>query len=207
MASGYACIIVNFIGPMMRTVIYCAVLLSALAACSKQQPVAQPAPPAAPPVEAPVAAPVVEAPVPAALVLSPERYGPVKFGAYLRELEEELGAKSEELGARDPACHMVRFASLPGVRFMVENGVVTRADVGRGVANSLGIEVGQTLAEATRRHPALVVGPHKYQPKGHYLTMNGADGRTAIVMEEDGKAITKIRAGLLPSVSYVETCL
>ena len=140
-------------------------------------------------------------------VLSADRYGPVKFGASLADVESTVGSKARELGTKDPACHSVRFASLPGVRFMVENDIVTRADAGPGIANELGLAPGDTLATATARHPALHVGPHKYEPGGHYLTMKSPDGRSAIVMEEDGKAITKIRAGLLPSVSYVEGCL
>jgi hypothetical protein len=31
--------------------------------------------------------------------------------------------------------------------------------------------------------------------------------KAAIVIEEDGKAVTKIRAGLEPAVDYVEVCL
>lgn len=140
-------------------------------------------------------------------VLSAESYGPVKFGTRLAEVENTVGSKALALGTKDPACHSVRFASLPGIRFMVENDIVTRADAEPGVANALRLTPGDTLAVATERHPALRVGPHKYEPAGHYLTMTSPDGRSAIVMEEDGKAITKIRAGLLPSVSYVEGCL
>jgi hypothetical protein len=140
-------------------------------------------------------------------VLSASSYGPVKFGATLAAIEKTLGSKAEAPGKQDPACQSVRFPSLPGIRFMVEDGVVTRADVEPGIANTLGLAVGDTLAQARERHAATNVGPHKYEPAGHYLTMKSPDGRAAIVMEEDGKTITKIRAGLLPSVSYVEGCL
>lgn len=168
---------------MMRPFVCLCLALPLLAACTTQP---------------------VEASVP---VLAADRYGPVKFGARLADVESKVGSKALELGTKDPACHSVHFASLPGVRFMVENEIVTRADAGPGVANALGLTPGDTLATAKDRHPALHIGPHKYEPAGHYLTMKSPDGRSAIVMEEDGKAITKIRAGVLPSVNYVEGCL
>ena len=164
--------------------------LALLAACSRPAP-----PPAATP------------PKPAAPVLSFDGFGPARFGARLADIEQQLGAKAEQLGENDPACSSVRFKSLPGARLMVENGVVTRADADAGTANGLGLKVGDTLAKAKEAHPELDIGPHKYLPAGHYLTAKSPDGRAAIVMEEDGKAITKIRAGLQPAVSYVEVCL
>lgn len=121
--------------------------------------------------------------------------------------ERLLGAKAEQLGESDPACSSVRFKALPGARLMVEQGVITRADADTGTPNSLGLAVGDTLAQARAKYPALAVGPHKYLPAGHYLTLQRADGAAAILMEEDGKAITKIRAGRQPAVAYVEVCL
>lgn len=194
----------------MRTTILWLLVLPVIAACSKQAPEAPPPAPAteAAPADPPSVPDVPLAPpAPVAPVLSADSYGPVRFGTTLAQAERDLGTKSIELGEKDPACHSVRFPSLPGVRFMVENGIVTRADADRGVANTLGLKVGDTLAEATSRHASLEVGPHKYVTAGHYLTMRSPDRAAAIVMEEDGKAITKIRAGLMPSVSYVETCL
>ena len=139
-------------------------------------------------------------------VLSLEGYGPVKFGAKLADVAQKLGAGAEPSGASAPACSSVRFTALPGVRLMVENGIVTRADADPGTANSLALKVGDTLAQAKARYPQLEVGPHKYVPAGHYLTVKSPDGRAAIVMEEDGKAITRIRAGLQPAVAYLEGC-
>lgn len=176
----------------------------ACAACSRQEPADAPAPAPAP---APVvaAAPTVSAEA-AAPILSAEGYGKLRFGAKLADVEQALGAKAESQGVRHPACSMVRFAAAPGLRFMVENGVVTRADADAGIPNSLGVAVGDTLAQVKARAPALAVAPHEYVPDGHYLTISTGDGRAAIVMEEDGKAVTRIRAGLQPAVAYVETC-
>ena len=167
------------------------ILFFALAACKDKAPID-----ASPP-----------APIKATPLLSAQGYGPVLFGAKLDATEQLLGEQGKPLGANDPACSSVRFDKLTGVRFMVENGVITRADADAGTPNELGLAVGETLEQARKKHPEIVIGPHKYVPEGHYLTARGPDAKSAIVMEEDGKRITKIRAGLEPAVSYVEGCL
>jgi hypothetical protein len=175
----------------MRISLIATVLLAALTGCSKPPASKEPAPP----------------PSPTASVLSLAGYGPIRFGAKLSEVEQQLAMKSDPLGENDPACSSVRFKRLPGARFMIENGVITRADADAGTVNSLGLAVGDSLAQAKEKVPALEIGPHKYLPAGHYLTVKSPDTKAAIIIEEDGNAITKIRAGLQPSVAYVEVCL
>ena len=106
----------------------------------------------------------------------------------------------------DPACSMVRFASLPKLRFMVEQDVVTRADAEAGVENAVGVAIGDTLAQVREKHPEAQVSTHKYDKNGHYVTFPTADGKAAIILEESGGKVTKVRAGLQPAVAYVETC-
>jgi len=106
----------------------------------------------------------------------------------------------------DPACSMVRFATLSGLRFMVESGTITRADADPGVPNVLGLAVGDTLAQLRARYPDAQVTPHKYVENGHTISVPSADGSAAIVLEEEGGKLTKIRAGRQPAVGYVETC-
>jgi hypothetical protein len=48
--------------------------------------------------------------------------------------------------------------------------------------------------------------PHKYEPQSHYLVLPSTDGMSALVFEESGGLITKVRAGVEPSVEYVEGC-
>jgi hypothetical protein len=198
--------------PKMRLPIV--LLLSSLAACSnvptqalapeKTSPSVSGAMPPGPPAGAQINAQAGRIARP---VLSAQGYGPARFGTRLSDVERVLEEKSEHLGTNDPACHSVRFNQLPGVRFMVENGIITRADAGPGTPNELGLAAGDTLAQAKNKYPGIEVGPHKYLPAGHYLTIRGADAKSAIVMEEDGKRITAIRAGLEPAVAYVEGCL
>jgi hypothetical protein len=189
----------------MRNSMMLLVLVFSVTACSKPEATAPVAPLAPVP-----AADSAGSSSPARIakpVLSRAGYGPVMFGDTLSATEQKLEEKSTPLGERDPACSTVRFAQLPGARFMVEKGVITRADADAGTPNELDVAVGDTLAQAKQKYPTIEVGPHKYLPAGHYLTARSADAKAAIVMEEDGKHITKIRAGLEPAVSYVEVCL
>lgn len=178
-------------------------VIAFLGACS-DRPAAPTAPGTAPAsgVTTPAAAPVAAAPG----ALSAEGVGGIRFGMKLAEAEQAAGGKATLPTPFDPACSMVRFASLPRLRFMVEQGVVARADAEPGVENTLGIAVGDALAQIRAAHPDAQVTAHKYDPNGHTITFPSADGRAAIIAEESGGKLTRIRAGLQPAVAYVETC-
>lgn len=175
-----------------------------VSACSRDAAV--PATPATPAAAAAGITPVTLAAPAARAVLSAEGFGPLRFGMSLNEAEQALGAKAVLPEGADPACSMVRFAPLPTLRFMVEQGRVTRADADAGVANALGVAVGDGLAALRARYPKAELTPHKYDADGQYLTFPSADGGAAIVLELSGGKVTRIRAGLQPAVGYVETC-
>jgi hypothetical protein len=184
-------------------------ILALLGACSKEAPPAAPAgnatsasAPAA--TEATPEAPRAATPAPA--TLSAAGIGSIRFGMTLEQAQQAAGGKATLPEPFDPACSMVRFATLPKLRFMVENDVVTRADAEPGVENAVGIPFGATLADIRASHPEAQITPHKYDENGHYITFPSADGRSAIILEETGGKVTKMRAGLQPAVSYVETC-
>lgn len=171
----------------------------ALAACKDKTTVTTTAP-AAPASTAP-AAPDNTAPI-----LTSKGYGPVSFGQALGDVERALGEKAQSRGDADPACTYVTFDKLPGAKFMVETGVITRAEADAGIPNELGVAVGDAVELAKAKHPAVQVGPHKYVPEGQYLTFKNVDSNNAIVMEAEASKITKIRSGVEPAVSYVEGC-
>jgi hypothetical protein len=89
---------------------------------------------------------------------------------------------------------------------MIENELVTRADAGATIANSTGFAAGNNSAELQQANPQINVMPHKYEPESHYLILASADGTSALVFEERGGLITQVRAGIEPSVEYVEGC-
>ncbi len=184
-------------------------ILALLGACSKEAPPAAPAgnatsatAPAA--TEATQEAPRAATPAPA--TLSAAGIGSIRFGMTLEQAQQAAGGKATLPEPFDPACSMVRFATLPKLRFMVENDIVTRADAEPGVENAVGIPFGATLADIRASHPEAQITPHKYDENGHYITFPSADGRSAIILEETGGKVTKMRAGLQPAVAYVETC-
>lgn len=181
---------------MRKLVLAAGVAVFLLTACEK-------APPKPPTPIAAVEQPAAQAP---AVLLSASGIGPVVFGMTLKDAERALNANSQQLGAADPNCSSVRFESIPNVRFMVEKGVITRADAEQGVPNILGLDIGATPEQVKAKFPNVQTGPHKYLHNGHYLTIPG-DGNTAFVLEDNGRSILKLRAGMQPSVSYVEGCL
>ncbi len=187
--------------------------IAILSACS-DKPAAPAAPtntvsgnetPSVPANETPAPAASTPAPAQAANVLSAEGIGTVRFGMKLAEAEQAAG-KATLPEPFDPVCSMVRFASVPKLRFMVEDGVVTRADAEAGVENSVGVAVGDTLEQLRAKHPEAQVSTHKYDKNGHYVTFPSPDGRAAIILEDSGGKVSKVRAGLQPAVAYVETC-
>ena len=165
-----------------------------LAACERAVPLEKIMPP-----------PPIKPLKPKTLVLSTQSVGPVAFGTALAEVEKSLGQSMRIDETDDPECSFVSFKALPKVRFMVEKGVITRADVDKEIANTSDIEVGDTEDQLKQKHANLKVEAHEFVKGGHVLTVPG-EGKTAMVMESDGKKITRIRAGLQPAVSYSEGC-
>lgn len=149
--------------------------------------------------------PPVKPAKPADLLLSSGAVGPVTFGTALSQVEISLGQAMRLDQLDNPECSFVSFKVLPKVRFMVEKGMITRADVDPEIANTSGIRVGDTEAQLKAKFPNAKVESNEYVPGARVFTVAG-EGKTAMVMESDGAKITSIRAGLQPSVSYSEGC-
>jgi hypothetical protein len=62
------------------------------------------------------------------------------------------------------------------------------------------------MASVKKRFPHVRIDPHKYDEEGHYLVLLTPDGKAALLFEEGGGMVTDVRAGLEPSVEYVEGC-
>jgi hypothetical protein len=131
--------------------------------------------------------------------------GAVAFGVSLAESEILLGEKATGADA-GAACRYVEFASLPGLRFTVVDGIVTRADAASGVRNALGVNLGDTTDSAVALYPGLVV----QRPEGALGDTNlvyfAPGGGHAIVMQAVGNKIIAIRAGLRSAVGGDEGC-
>ena len=136
--------------------------------------------------------------------LSPDGYGKIHFGDRLDAVERRLGQKSAPRPA-DPACSIVRFKRYPRVSFMVEQGVITRADAKTVVRNSAGVTARMSAKDAQRHQPGLRSELHKYDPDGSYLVLPKGDDRALIFETSKGK-LTRMRGGIKPAVDYVESC-
>ncbi len=157
------------------------------------------------PLEKVMPPPPVKPAKPKDLMLSTQALGPVAFGTPLSQVEISLGQAMRLDEADNPECSFIAFKALPKVRFMVEKGVIVRADVDPEIANTSGIRVGDTEDQVRQKHADVKVEPHRHIPGARMLTVNGA-GKSALVMESDGTKIISVRAGLQPSVSYSEGC-
>jgi hypothetical protein len=139
-------------------------------------------------------------------VLSAEAYGPVVFGSQLVDVERMLNVKASR-EHEDPFCYYVQLPQYPGIEFMIEKGIITRAEVNADVPNILSIKVGTPFEQIKKFHPNIIVKPHKYISNGYYLVSKTVNGKNAIVMEVVDDKVAYIRAGIEPSVEYVEGCL
>jgi hypothetical protein len=137
-------------------------------------------------------------------VLSFEGYGAVRFGMSVPEARQAAGGKAHDLASQE--CHYATFSGYTHARFMVEAGRITRVETDKAAVNALGLSVGMALAQVRRRYPDVRITAHKYDEHGHYLFFASPSGTTAIVAEESGGRVTRVRAGLLPAVEYVEGC-
>jgi len=137
--------------------------------------------------------------------------GPIRFGMALADARAALG---DSLIVTPPGgeCGFTAPRGAPaGVRFMVEQGKIVRVDVdSSGVRTAAGAEVGMSEADVRGRYPVgLQVQPHKYDPKGRYLVLQGtqpADSARRLIFETDGQRVVRYRAGITPAVQYVEGC-
>lgn len=139
------------------------------------------------------------------VVLRSTGAGAVAFGGSLAEAELMVGEKASGQ-VPDAGCGSVEFRSLPGLRFRVESGVVTRADAGPGVRTTLGVQVGDSADSVVYLYPDVVRLDSPGVLSGANLVFADPDGRHAIVMQAVGDTIISIRAGLSSAVESPEGC-
>ncbi|MET3119850.1 putative small secreted protein [Undibacterium sp. GrIS 1.8] len=117
------------------------------------------------------------------------------------ELKEQLGDYSE--------CFEQPLKSNENVLIMFERKRISRIEIlSPKIKTNKGIEVGHTESQVKDIYGSQVqIEPHKYDDNGHYMIVKSKNEKSAIVMETDGRRITIIRTGRLPSVQYIEGCL
>lgn len=146
------------------------------------------------------------------LVVTHHGIGPLRFGMTIAEAKAAVPSLEVPEGLEKESCDYTKAKELPeDIEIMVEDGRVTRIDVYNvDVKTAEGARIRDTEERVESLYPGRVtVGPHKYSD-GHYLTIRPvapADSAFGIVFETDSGKVMNYRAGLHPSVDYVERCL
>ncbi len=132
--------------------------------------------------------------------------GPLLVGATEEEAAASAGPFEEPYDPQGE-CHYVRPAGAPdGLIAMIFEGTVARIDVSEsGAQTAEGLGVGSTAESVRQAYGARVTEePHVYTD-GQYLIID-ADADRRIVFETDGDTVTRVRAGRMPEVMWVEGC-
>ncbi len=145
--------------------------------------------------------------------------GPVNLSMTVAEAEKALGATLKPPTGdkpRDVACWQIMRAdgADPSVVYMVETGKVTRIDVIRREGQPIpstrtaeGLGIGAAEKDVIAAYGSrLTQSPHKYVDDGKYLRLLSRDAGSGIVFETAAGTVTGLRAGIPPSLDYVEGC-
>ena len=143
--------------------------------------------------------------------MSPDHAGAVRFGMPAAEARRALGDTSSISAT---GCTYWRPATAPrSVSFMVENGIVVRADVDSTATPPKtveGIGIGSTEAAIRAAYGEHVTTQlHKYQWEAgwrYFIYLPPQDSLNAIVFETDGRLVRGYRVGRRPQVQYAERC-
>jgi hypothetical protein len=157
-------------------------------------------------------APAASSPASSALTVTEHGIGPLRAGMTFTEADAALGgALLVPVSADTSGCDYLVWDKGPsGVHVMFDQHRIARVDVDTAsIATAAGARVGDDEARIKRLYPGqVVVTPHKYED-GHFLTVTPpapADKQFRIIFETSGGRVTRYRAGILPSVEYVEGC-
>lgn len=125
-----------------------------------------------------------------------------KFPVKLEDYSGDTSAKP------DPNLCFEMFAGEPvqGVSFLVENAKVGRVDViSEGPKTADGFGVGTQAAAIRAKYGAqLSEAPNKYEPE--VIELSVMQGAAKFVFEIQDDAVRAFRAGLPPTIDYVEHC-
>lgn len=143
--------------------------------------------------------------------LSLNSIGPIQVGMSVEEAEKAAGIKLTQPYNKE--CSYVRPEGNDyDLLFIVTDNRIARIDVREEsrITTVTGIGVGDADEQIQALYPGQIkVTPHKYDPKGEYLTFvpkNSSEANYRIVFETKRNRVTSIRAGKLPEVEWVEGC-
>ncbi len=143
--------------------------------------------------------------------VGPTGVGPVAFGA----TPAQAAAHGVRFVATAPvagsSCFYLHPPEPSGLRFMVENGTIRRAEIfNPALRTTEGLAVGDAVAKIVSTYGTRAqIAPDKYDPSTQTATIapkGGADAKYRIIFKLKGGVVQAIIAGALPQVEYVEGC-
>jgi len=137
--------------------------------------------------------------------LSATGFGSLTFGDTLAETEKKVGESARGVDG-NARCGYVEFASLPGLRLTVKEGIVIRADAGQGVRNSLGVNLGDTVDSVVYLYPNVRTLRLPNTFGDSLMVFDDPGGKNAIVLHAAGNKIIGIWAGLNSALGSTKGC-
>lgn len=148
---------------------------------------------------------------PAQWLVSPQAFGPIRFGVPLAGVKSALGDTTAAEPQEDMGCEYYFHPALPaGSSLMVVDDSVVRVDIDTaGIRTVAGAQVGDSESTVLALYPDRVrVEEHEYTgPEGHYLIVTDtSDSTFRLIFETWGGRVSRYRGGKRPPVDYVEGC-
>jgi hypothetical protein len=143
--------------------------------------------------------------------IGPWGVGPVIIGTTPAQAAATGTRFTATLPAPGSSCRYLTVAPSLGLRFLVENGTLRRAEVSdERLATTTGIRVGDAVTRIAANYAGRITeSPDKYDAAVRTLTIGpsgAADAKYRLVFKVRNGRIQSIMAGALPQVEYVEGC-
>jgi hypothetical protein len=107
-------------------------------------------------------------------------------------------------------CMFFQAARAPGMKFVFLHRFLARIEIDSGtVATPQGVRIGSTEDDVRTAYPGDVTVTDDPYTKAHYFSVRGpdvADSAFRIVIETDGKRVTRLRTGVRQAVEWVQGC-
>jgi hypothetical protein len=151
------------------------------------------------------------APLSSASRLGPTGVGPISFGTTPAQAKATGTGFTATALVQGSTCYYLRPSTLDGLRFMVEDGTLRRAEVSTSAVRTTdGFQVGDSASKVMTFYGSRASqAPDKYDPKAQTITVlpkGDADAKYRMIFNIKGGTVQSIFAGVLPQVQYVEGC-